>query len=178
MHRSTYPCSPAEASLPPPIVPNNSNPGNVDSRGTCYVDDSLLALERAMKQTYSDKIDRIVQYLNEQVTATPTLQDLADIAHISPFHFHRVYRATTGETPSGTLRRLRIARAVGLLRDTDKPITTIAFDVGYDSSQAFSKAFRQVTGHSASSVRKNKEVLDQLMGSLSGPPGPFGRQPA
>jgi AraC family transcriptional regulator len=73
-----------------------------------------------MKDTYTD---RIVEYLNEQVKLTPSLQDLAEVARISPFHFHRVYRAVTGETPSGTLRRLRIARALIMLRDTEKPIT-------------------------------------------------------
>lgn len=124
-----------------------------------------------MNDSYSDRIDRIVEYLNEQVESTHSLQDLAKAAQISPFHFHRVYRAVTGETPAGTLRRLRIARALIMLKDTEKPITEIAFDVGYESSQAFSKAFRQLAGCSATEARANQQKLESLVEELSGTPG-------
>ncbi|MDH5214513.1 MAG: AraC family transcriptional regulator [Gammaproteobacteria bacterium] len=123
-----------------------------------------------MVASYSDRIDRIVRFLNEQVQSSHSLRDLASVAEISPYHFHRVYRAVTGETPSGTLRRLRIARAVAMLRDSTKTITEIAFDVGYETSQAFSKAFRQRTGHSATEARKDRSKLDALIEQLSGAP--------
>ena len=123
-----------------------------------------------MTASYAERIDRIVRFLNEQVESAPSLQDLADVAQISPFHFHRVYRAVTGETPSGTLRRLRLARAVAMLRDTNKPVTEIAFDIGYESSQAFSKALRQVTGCSASELRKDRGKLDALAKEMAGAP--------
>ncbi len=124
-----------------------------------------------MNNRYSEHIDRIVKYLNDRVESTHSLRDLAEIAQLSPFHFHRVYRAVTGETPFGTLRRLRIARALVMLRDSTKPITEIAFDVGYESSQAFSKAFRQLTGCSATKARTSHQYLDTLVNELSGPPG-------
>jgi len=95
------------------------------------------------KDNYVQRINMVVSYLNQHAEATPSLQDLADIAAISRFHFHRVYRALTGETPSGTIRRLRLARAAAMLKETAKPVTEIAFDVGYESSQSFSKAFRE-----------------------------------
>ena len=126
------------------------------------------------RESYFQRIDRVVGYLNQQVEATQTLQELADIAGISPFHFHRVYRAITGETPSGTLRRLRLARAAVMLKETQKPVTDIAFDVGYESSQAFSKAFRDLTGFSASGLRKERRTLDAVIEKLSNPP----QQPA
>ena len=122
------------------------------------------------KDSYIQSIDRVVGYLNQRVEVIPTLQQLADIAGISPFHFHRVYRAITGETPSGTLRRLRLARAAAMLKQTQKPITEIAFDVGYDSSQAFSKAFREATGFSASGLRQEPQRLEAVIKGLSSPP--------
>ena len=125
-----------------------------------------------MNEDYFDRINRIVDFLNTQVKSTPTLEDLAKVARISPYHFHRVYRAVTGETPFGTLRRLRIARAMMMLRDTKKSITEIAFDVGYDSSQAFSRSFRQLTGCSASEVRSDRQRLLPLIDKLSGSLGP------
>ncbi len=120
-----------------------------------------------MNNNFSHKVDRIVEYLNRHMNSTPSLQDLAEVARLSPYHFHRVYRAMTGETPMATLRRIRIARALAMLRDTTKPITEIAFDVGYDTSQAFSKSFRQMTGCSATQARANRDELDSLANQLS-----------
>lgn len=125
-----------------------------------------------MSEDYIDRVNRIVKFLSKQVESTPTLQDLAKVAGISPYHFHRVYRAVTGETPFGTLRRLRIARAVVMLRDTEKSITEIAFDIGYESSQAFSRSFRQLTGYSASEVKGDRQKLVSLVDKLSGRPRP------
>ncbi|MEX2123466.1 MAG: AraC family transcriptional regulator [Woeseia sp.] len=119
---------------------------------------------------YIERIDRVVGYLNEQAEASLTLQNLADIAGVSRFHFHRLYRAITGETPSATLRRLRLARAANMLKNTQKSITEIAFDVGYESSQAFSKAFRRVTGSSASGLRRDERRLAVVIERLSNPP--------
>ncbi len=126
-------------------------------------------MKKSTRDSYFQRIDRVVGYLNDQVQSAPTLQDLADVAAISPFHFHRVYRAITGETPSATLRRSRLARAATLLKTTAKPITEIAFDVGYESSQAFSKAFREVTGFSASDLRARPKKLEALIKTLSSP---------
>lgn len=120
--------------------------------------------------SYFERIDRVISRLNEQIEASLSLEDLAAIAGVSPFHFHRLYRAMTGETPYRTLRRLRLARAAGLLRDTNNPVTRIAFDAGYESSQAFSKAFRRETGFSASELRRNPERLDTVIRDLSSPP--------
>ena len=101
------------------------------------------------------RIQRVVGFLNDHVQDNPSLEKLADVAAISPFHFHRVFRAATGETPSGTLRRLRLAKACHLLKEASRPITDIAFDVGYDTSQSFAKAFRSATGFSPSEIRNN-----------------------
>ena len=120
-------------------------------------------MKSSTKQSHYERIERVVGFLSEQVENNPSLEALADIAAISPFHFHRVYRAVTGETPSGTVRRLRLVKACHLLKDSSKTITEIAFDVGYDSSQSFAKAFRSATGHSASSIRTQREVLDSLL---------------
>lgn len=124
-----------------------------------------------MTENYFERINRVVELLNDQVESSHSLQGLADAAQISPFHFNRVYRAATGETPFGTLRRLRIARALVLLRDTGKPVTEIAFDVGYESSQAFSKGFRRLTGHNATTIRQDRQQLNALIDDLSGVPG-------
>lgn len=128
-------------------------------------------MKTSTKDSYFKRIDRVVGFLSDQVDQSPSLEDLADVAAISPFHFHRVYRAVTGETPSGTLRRLRLAKACGLLQATEKPVTEIAFDVGYDTSQSLAKALKDVTGHSASELRADRELLGTILKALSTAPG-------
>jgi AraC family transcriptional regulator len=126
-------------------------------------------MKPSTENSYHERIDRVVGYLSEQVQNSPSLTALAEVAAISPFHFHRVYRAVTGETPSMTLRRLKLTKACVLLRDTSKSITEIAFDAGYESSQSFAKAFRAAIGSSPSEIRSAPKALEEVIGDLSQP---------
>jgi AraC-like DNA-binding protein len=78
---------------------------------------------------------------------------LARVAHVSPAHFSRQFRATFGESPHRYLQRRRVERAMELLRDTDRQVTDICFDVGFSSLGTFSRTFRAVAGESPSSYR-------------------------
>jgi AraC-like DNA-binding protein len=78
---------------------------------------------------------------------------LAHVAHVSPAHFSRQFRATFGETPHRYLQRRRVERAMELLRDTDRPVTEICLDVGFASLGTFSRTFRAVVGESPTRYR-------------------------
>jgi AraC-like DNA-binding protein len=78
---------------------------------------------------------------------------LARVAHVSPAHFARQFRAVFGETPHRYLRRRRIERAMELLRDTDRPVTEVSIDVGFASLGTFSRTFSAVVGESPSGYR-------------------------
>lgn len=78
---------------------------------------------------------------------------LARVAHVSPAHFARQFRALFGETPHRYLQRRRIERAMELLRDTDRPVTEICLDVGFASLGTFSRTFGAVVGESPSAYR-------------------------
>lgn len=78
---------------------------------------------------------------------------IARVAHVSPAHFSRQFRATFGETPHRYLQRRRVERAMELLRDTDRPVTEICFDVGFSSLGTFSRTFRAVVGETPSQYR-------------------------
>lgn len=78
---------------------------------------------------------------------------LAGIAFVSEAHFIRTFRATFGETPHQYLQRRRVERAMALLRDTDRSVTEICLDVGFNSLGTFSRTFRAVTGYSPTSYR-------------------------
>src|SRR5437764_1886637 len=86
--------------------------------------------------------------------ATPLdVQALARVAHISPAHFSRQFRATFGETPHRYLQRRRVERAMELLRETDRSVTEICLDVGFGSLGTFSRTFRAIVGESPSAYR-------------------------
>jgi AraC-like DNA-binding protein len=78
---------------------------------------------------------------------------LAAIAHVSPAHFSRTFRATFGETPHRYLQRRRIERAMALLRRGDLGVSDVCLDVGFTSLGTFSRTFRAVVGESPSAYR-------------------------
>jgi transcriptional regulator GlxA family with amidase domain len=78
---------------------------------------------------------------------------LARIAHSSPAHFSRQFRAVFGETPHRYLQRRRVERAMELLRETDRSVTEICFDTGFNSLGTFSRTFSEIVGESPSGYR-------------------------
>jgi AraC-like DNA-binding protein len=83
---------------------------------------------------------------------------LARVAHVSPAHFTRTFRATFGETPYRYLQRRRVERAMFLLRETDRSVTDIGLEVGYTSPGTFSRTFRDIVGRSPRTYRREAEA--------------------
>lgn len=83
---------------------------------------------------------------------------LARIAYVSEAHFIRTFRATFGETPHRYLQRRRVERAMFMLRETDRSVTEICFDVGFVSLGSFSRTFREIVGQPPSAYREAAEV--------------------
>lgn len=79
---------------------------------------------------------------------------LAQIAEVSQAHFIRTFRATFGETPHRYLQRRRVERAMFLLRSTDRSVTDICFDVGFNSLGTFSRTFQDIMGNSPTAFRQ------------------------
>jgi transcriptional regulator GlxA family with amidase domain len=98
----------------------------------------LLRARDAMDRTYAQPLD---------------VASLARIACVSEAHFTRTFHATFGETPHRYLQRRRVERSMFLLRDTDRSVTDICFDVGFTSRGTFSRTFREIMGESPSDYR-------------------------
>lgn len=113
-------------------------------------------------------VERAVNYMSEETRDgnTPSLERIANAAGLSKFHFNRVYKLATGETPQETLTRFKLARATDQLKNPDKSVTDVAFSVGYGSSQAFAKALKRVLATSASSIRADEERLAKAIETL------------
>jgi AraC-like DNA-binding protein len=76
------------------------------------------------------------------------------VAYVSEAHFIRTFRAVFGETPHRYLQRRRVERSMFLLRETDRSVTDICFDVGFTSLGTFSRTFRAIVGETPSDYRK------------------------
>ncbi len=103
---------------------------------------------------HSRRIERVVVHIGEHLHDSLDLDRLAAVACFSPFHFHRIYRAMTGETAADTLRRLRLHHAAGELVQGQAPITALARQAGYRSIAAFTRTFSTSYGISPSAYRR------------------------
>ena len=100
------------------------------------------------------RIRRAVELMHAHLGQDLPLEEIAAAAHLSPFHFARLFKKLTGAAPHAYLASLRSARAETLLAETDLSITEIGARVGYASPSHFAKAFRQATGISPRAFRK------------------------
>ncbi|MDV7339120.1 AraC family transcriptional regulator [Terasakiella sp. A23] len=94
------------------------------------------------QESYLERIERVLGYINEHLDDDLNMDELADVACFSAYHFHRVYRGLVGETVTQTVRRLRLHRAAGDLIRSSTDIEAIAKRAGYSSVEAFSRAFK------------------------------------
>jgi AraC family transcriptional regulator len=122
------------------------------------------------RANYADRIEKIVQHLSRAIPSgeIPQLAELARIANLSDYHFHRIFRLMTGETPIAMVRRLRLAAAAHSMT-AESTVTEAAAAAGYSTSQSFARAFRSGVGDSASAARSGG-YLDSIKEQLSRPP--------
>ncbi|CAH2933994.1 MAG: Transcriptional regulator, AraC family [uncultured Paraburkholderia sp.] len=132
-----------------------------DSR--LYVDALVHALAAHLLQHYSHgrqagttpaqperlvprRIRRVTDYIRAHLGADLAIGELAAHADLSSFHFARVFRRETGETPHQYVTRLRLEEAARLLRSTDQTVLQIAIAVGYENASHFSVQFKRDYG--------------------------------
>jgi AraC-like DNA-binding protein len=84
---------------------------------------------------------------------------LSQVASVSEAHFIRTFKATFGETPHRYLQRRRVERAMFLLRESERSVTDICFDVGFASLGTFSRTFRDIVRVTPSEYRAREEPI-------------------
>lgn len=109
------------------------------------------------KSFYVVAVQKAIEDIVGGLDGALDLEALAREAALSPFHFHRVFRGMVGETPLEMHRRLRMERAAQSLQLGDAMVTVVAFDAGYETHEAFTRAFRARYGCSPVEFRKRSE---------------------
>ena len=107
---------------------------------------------------YTQRINKVVAYINDHLDESLDLKTLAEVAALSEFHFHRVFKALKGESIGAHISRLRIEAAARLLRYSALSIEDIAFNIGYETPAALSKAFKNQYGITPTKYRTNKDI--------------------
>ncbi|MGG1514292.1 AraC family transcriptional regulator [Paenibacillus oryzisoli] len=103
------------------------------------------------------QFDALIHRSAEDPVWRPSVEEMAEIAHISPSHFMRTFRQYTGFSPMAYLERQRIKYACELLSGTKHSVLAISTALGYASSQHFATAFKRVTGKSPLGWRKSAD---------------------
>src|SRR5437773_8914781 len=103
----------------------------------------LLRARDAMDRAYAEPLD---------------VRAVAAVAYVSEAHFSRSFRAVFGETPHRYLQRRRVERSMFLLRETERRVTDICFDVGFMSLGTFSRTFREIVGESPTAYRARADA--------------------
>lgn len=94
------------------------------------------------RDVYVDRMHRVTAYIDQHLDQFLDLESLAEVAHFSPFHFHRLFSALMGETLGAYLRRRRCeVAATRLVAQPRLSVLQIALGVGFGSAEAFTHAF-------------------------------------
>ena len=119
-------------------------------------------------EEYIFRINRVIDYIDKSLSKELTLEELADVANFSKFHFHRIFNVFIGETLGHFISRLRLEKAAYLLVSQLRlSVTEIALDTGFSGSSSFSRSFKNFFGMSPSVWRKEKSNLSKEQSNLS-----------
>lgn len=120
---------------------------------------------------YRAQLARVTAHIHDRLAEPLDLNQLALVADLSPFHWHRIYHALLGETVAATVRRVRLHRASGHLAQTSLTVTEIAQRCGYPNAQSFTRAFRQFFGQSPQAWRRSRTQDQPWPSTESAQPG-------
>jgi AraC family transcriptional regulator len=114
-----------------------------------------MAMRRATREDYQSRISKVQAYIEAHLSESLVPADLAKRAGFSLHHFHRIFRAEQGESVLAHVRRLRLEHAARLLRTTERRILDLALEAGYESHEAFTRAFADRFAMSPSEFRES-----------------------
>jgi len=107
---------------------------------------------------YQRRINQVIDYLNNNLDRSVSLEELASVAFFSPYHFHRVFVAVMGETVNAFTNRLRSEKAARLLKFSQNSIADVATECGFSSTATLSRLFKQYFGVSPGQYRKGEKI--------------------
>jgi len=125
-------------------------------------------MKKATDNEYAKRIIKVLNYIQTNLDEKHDLVLLSSIAFFSPFHFHRIFKAFTGESIKKYIRRLKIERAANSLKYSDRLISIISLKAGYENTESFSRVFKKHFNKSPMEYRKESQKdLKESINNLS-----------
>ena len=121
-------------------------------------------MKESTQKLYEERLLRVLVFIQRNLDEELQLEDLARVAHFSPYHFHRLFRGMVGESLKEHIRRLRLERAAMRLKHSDQSVLEIALEAGFQTHEAFTRAFRALLGCSPSQFRSSNGVISNTPG--------------
>ena len=113
-------------------------------------------MELSAREDLNRRMLRARDEMDRRYAEPLDVPSLAALTHLSTSRFGKVFRDVFGETPHRYLQRRRVERAMALLRQTDRPVTQVAWDVGFASLGTFSRTFSRGRGLLAQRVPRSR----------------------
>ena len=117
----------------------------------------LPAIRKTTREELFRRLNQGRSFIHDNYQNPISLQEIAQNAYLSPYHFSRNFKQLFGATPQGYLTQRRLAKAQSLLKQSNLSITDICFDVGFQSVGSFSTLFQRHFGVSPSQFRKEAQ---------------------
>jgi AraC family transcriptional regulator len=120
------------------------------------------------RSSYANRIDRAITLMQQRLANgdAPTIDQLAAAAALSKYHFHRVFRAMTGETIGAAITRARLGGSLPML---DNSIMAATERAGYSTSQAYARALKEQTNVTPSQLKNDVHQRSEVAAELSRP---------
>ncbi|MEO0623952.1 MAG: AraC family transcriptional regulator [Pseudomonadota bacterium] len=119
-------------------------------------------MSETRRDLYERRMTRAIAHMHDHLDGDLSLDALAEVAGVSRFHFHRLYRAMIGETTAATIRRIRLNRAALLLIESTAPVPDIARRCGYTNQRSFAHAFQTAFGTTPTAFRRESSAVPVL----------------
>lgn len=145
---------------------NNRKHGIAHSPFRCYsavIQPGGIRIRPRTIISYQERLNRVLVHIQNSLDKPLTIDRLAEVACLSPFHFHRIFSTHVGETVAEYVRRLRLERAAMRVAFTGESVTETALGAGYETPAAFTRAFRERFGMSPSEFRgQQRETIPPI----------------
>jgi AraC family transcriptional regulator len=113
------------------------------------------------KELYQTRINEAIDYINDNLSEKLSIDDICQAACFSTYHFHRIFKAFTGESLYAFVNRLRVEKAAYFFLTRKLSVTEVALLVGFNDTAVFARAFKKRFGCSASDWKKQNSKIHQ-----------------
>lgn len=109
-------------------------------------------------EIYKRRINSAIDFINDNLDRSISLIELAAVSFFSPYHFHRIFFAVTGESVFDCTNRLRLEKVAKLLKFSNKSISDISYECGFSSPSTLSRSFKRYFDLAPSNYRKLRRI--------------------